>query len=922
MSTTINSITYTVVSGFASVTASSLGITTANIQSNVTINDANYSVTIIGINAFKSRPTLTSVTIPNSVTSIGNDAFAGCSGLTSLTIPSSVTSLGHSVFANSGLTSITIPNTVTSMGLYLFYQCYSLISVTLPNNMTIIKERMFQQCLNLTSITIPSSVTTIDTAAFFSSGLSSIHFILPSGLTRIGTNSFQKTKLISVNIPEGVTAVQNFAFNECYQLTSVTIPSTAGFSVGAFKHCTSLTSVTLYNNVASSMFQFCTSLISVNIIGNRCNNIADQAFSGCTSLTSINIPSSVRDMSSKIFQNCTSLTSVNIASADSGGTAVHNAIIGDFCFDNCTSLTSITIPNGVSHIYNNAFSNCTSLISVIINNPANISYISANSFTTVSSNITSSIKFYNTGSLDNLSAVWKTISGYYYTKLYDIRAIPDISFYIENVSKTIGDPSFQIDQSLLSSNSSGSFTITSSNTSVATISGNTVTMVGTGSTNIIVTQEATASYTSKTIQKAIASYTSKTIQKTFVVKKPSPIISNFSIPTKSFGDNPFVITDPSSNSSGSFSYSSSNTSIASIFGNTITIVGGGTSIITLRQAETTNYSSATSTTNFVVNKVTPTISNFSIPTKSVRNTPFVITNPSSNSSGSFSYSSSNSSVATISGNIITIVSTGSSTITATQNTTSNYFSATSTTIFVVNEGIPILNFYLSQLDVSVNSLSASLLGETSSVFSADATVVVDIPLENAMNIFQFQTDSTDINNVTANDIKYKVVYTGSGITDMAFNIDTSGIVIDNSIHSGAANNNATYDYVRYLSLKLFNTHLGVDLFSNESDLRQDLRDAFSTSFDSNMTRLHAVETDASGNSPSKTILNQIINNHPERLNDIASLAVGNNWFKCPLVVGDILYFRLTVKAAANQNTVTNVVSIPNRVYLIKVTLIS
>ena len=119
MSTTINSITYTVVSGFASVTASSLGITTANIQSNVTINDTNYSVTIIGINAFKSRPTLTSVTIPNSVTSIGNDAFAGCSGLTSLTIPSSVTSLGNYVFANSGLTSITIPNTVTSMGYLL-----------------------------------------------------------------------------------------------------------------------------------------------------------------------------------------------------------------------------------------------------------------------------------------------------------------------------------------------------------------------------------------------------------------------------------------------------------------------------------------------------------------------------------------------------------------------------------------------------------------------------------------------------------------------------------------------------------------------------------------------------------------------------------------------------------------------------------
>ena len=235
---------------------------------------------------------------------------------------------------------------------------------------------------------------------------------------------------------------------------------------------------------------------------------------------------------------------------------------------------------------------------------------------------------------------------------------------------------------------------------------------------------------------------------------------------------------------------------------------------------------------------------------------------------------------------------------------------------------PPMPFYLSQLDVSVNSLSASLLTQSSSVFSGDATVAVEILLENAMNIFQFQSDSTDIDNVTANDIKYRVVYTGDSSYNMVFNIDTSSNVIVNSIHAGAANNNATYDYVRYLALKLFNTHLGVDLFSNESDLRQDLMDAFSTSFTSNMTRLHAVETDASGNSPSKTILNEIINNHPERLNDISSLAVGNNWFKCPLVVGDILYFCLTVKAAANQNTITNVVAIPDRVYLIKVTLIS
>lgn len=85
---------------------------------------------------------------------------------------------------------------------------------------------------------------------------------------------------------------------------------------------------------------------------------------------------------------------------------------------------------------------------------------------------------------------------------------------------------------------------------------------------------------------------------------------------------------------------------------------------------------------------TPTITNFSIPTKTYGNTPFTIAQPTSNSSGSFSYTSSNLSVATISGNIITIVGAGSSTITATQSETVNYTSGTITTTFQVNQSTP------------------------------------------------------------------------------------------------------------------------------------------------------------------------------------------------------------------------------------------
>ena len=50
----------------------------------VTYNNAVYSVTSIGLDAFSLNTSLTSVTIPNSVKSIDEYAFYGCSGLRSL----------------------------------------------------------------------------------------------------------------------------------------------------------------------------------------------------------------------------------------------------------------------------------------------------------------------------------------------------------------------------------------------------------------------------------------------------------------------------------------------------------------------------------------------------------------------------------------------------------------------------------------------------------------------------------------------------------------------------------------------------------------------------------------------------------------------------------------------------------------------
>jgi len=91
--------------------------------------------------------------------------------------------------------------------------------------------------------------------------------------------------------------------------------------------------------------------------------------------------------------------------------------------------------------------------------------------------------------------------------------------------------------------------------------------------------------------------------------KPSskPTISGFTEPAKNVGDAPFALTAPTSNSSGTFTYTSSNSAVATIVGNMVTIVGVGTSVIKATQAANGNYTSGEIAANLVVtNGIPPT----------------------------------------------------------------------------------------------------------------------------------------------------------------------------------------------------------------------------------------------------------------------------------------------------------------------------
>ena len=242
------------------------------------------SVTSIGESAFEYCRGLTSLTIPSSVTSIGESAFRYCSGLTSLTIPSSVTSIGESAFEYcSSLTSLTIPSSVTLIWHYAFRGCSGLTSLTIPSNVTLIGGSVFSGCSGLTSLTIPSSVTSIGNNAFHGcSGLTSL--TIPSSVTSIGSDAFSgcssltnlyyiiddefetylskghpyidvncgieyylnDKKITSVVIPSTITALGEYAFQKCRDLTSVYVSWPTPISAGSAFSGVGISKCTLY----------------------------------------------------------------------------------------------------------------------------------------------------------------------------------------------------------------------------------------------------------------------------------------------------------------------------------------------------------------------------------------------------------------------------------------------------------------------------------------------------------------------------------------------------------------------------------------------------------------------------------------------------------------------------------------------------
>lgn len=266
--------------------------------------------------------------------------LGGCfADKTSLVLPEIATSINaYAFYENQKITSVTLGAKITEIGKDAFYDCKNLVEVINKSKLSIVPESTENGLIAynaqkvLTGEDEKGEVFNVGDYSFYKQGGEYILYgyngsdkklTLPGHIDgghtyKIGRNAFYNNNIISVVIPESVTAIGRKAFCICSNLTTVVIGE----------------NVTIIDEYA---FYNCSNLVSV-VVGKNVSVIGSFAFSSCSSLISIEIPESV-------------------------------TIIGMYAFCECSNLISAVIGKNVVSIGNQAFYHCKNLTSVEFKNP-------------------------------------------------------------------------------------------------------------------------------------------------------------------------------------------------------------------------------------------------------------------------------------------------------------------------------------------------------------------------------------------------------------------------------------------------------------------------------------------------------------------------------------------------------------------------
>ena len=315
-------------------------------------------ITGIGPHVFKNQNNIRKLTLPSTLTSIGDYAFQNCRMLEEVNF-----AVGAEGTATQGVTSL------TTIGKYAFDNCLSLKKVTvgsdtesvLPSTLTTLDSYAFYHS-GLQSITVPASITTFGTCIFeqcyaletvyhnntaamtqsmygYCSNLKNVYVV--GGLRGFGNYVFQYSNIETmkflgengeyvgndgeVTFPEGMTSIPTNAFKNS-GFKKVVVPSTVtSIAANAFFGNYNLKEVVFAENsavnLAKSAFEYCQKLDTLTN-SEAIKTVGDRGFAGCSSFVNVSLPE-CESIGKYAFSGCVSLREISLLKCQT---------IGDYAF--------------------------------------------------------------------------------------------------------------------------------------------------------------------------------------------------------------------------------------------------------------------------------------------------------------------------------------------------------------------------------------------------------------------------------------------------------------------------------------------------------------------------------------------------------------------------------------------------------------
>ncbi len=247
---------------------------------------------------------------------------------------------GTLISYNGTDSQVVIPESVTTISATGFVGNTSVETIVIPESVKKIEEGAFLGTCNLQKFQISGDnknyYCTEDGVLFklqtkrlvsYPASSEAESYIVPQGTQVISTNAFAYSKLKTIILPDGLLHIDNAAFIECDNLTSIFIPASVETILFlAFAGCDSLTDIiiaddneryssidgVLYNADKSSLLMYpCGRTDEKFIVPDGVNVIALYAFDGCKYLKEVEFPDSLTEIQDYAFLN-SGLTSVTI----------------------------------------------------------------------------------------------------------------------------------------------------------------------------------------------------------------------------------------------------------------------------------------------------------------------------------------------------------------------------------------------------------------------------------------------------------------------------------------------------------------------------------------------------------------------------------------------------------------------------------